>query len=113
MQANHETARPIRAKAVQWSFLNGISGVYFVGDAGLVKIGWSNDIGARLRNMETGRATSLEFFGVIEDAGREIEAEFHSTYAAYRVRGEWFRLEGRLLEVLWPTISGEDWELQD
>jgi hypothetical protein len=63
--------------------------------------------------METGRATSLEFFGAIEGAGREMEAEFHSTYAAYRVRGEWFRLEGRLLEVLEPAITGEDWGLDE
>jgi hypothetical protein len=32
-------------KLQEWSFLNGVKGVYFVGDAGLVKIGWSNDIG--------------------------------------------------------------------
>lgn len=106
------TAQKRRAESVKdWSFLDGVRGVYFVGDGGFggyVKIGWSKDIGARLRNLETGRPIGLDYYAVIEDVDREVEAELHKAYAHQRVRGEWFRLEGRLLEVLEPAINGED-----
>ena len=36
----------------RWRELNGVKGVYFVRDGLLVKIGWSGDVGKRLRSLE-------------------------------------------------------------
>lgn len=69
------------------------SKVYLIRDAttGLVKIGSSQDPGARLRSLQTGSGTELELIGWLDGTERR-ERELHAEYADARVRGEWFAL---------------------
>lgn len=77
------------------------SWVYFAraGEDGPVKIGHAKDVRSRLSSMQTGCPIPLTLLGVLP-GGREREAEFHARFAALRVRGEWFRAEGALAELL-------------
>lgn len=75
--------------------------VYFAraGEDGLVKIGHAKDVRSRLSSMQTGCPIPLTLLGVLP-GGREREAELHARFADLRVRGEWFRAEGALAELL-------------
>lgn len=77
-----------------------VAAVYFAaarrgaGDV-LVKIGFARDVVARLRRLQTGSAGPLVLVAWRE-GGAAVEREEHERWAAYRERGEWFRLEGEL-----------------
>lgn len=104
VQNESEIARPIRAKPVQrWKFLNGLTGVYVVGTGNLAKIGWSANVGNRLRQLEGGTPYRLHLYGLGRthaDAAKGIEIGLHRRFKELRVKGEWFRLEGQLKDFL-------------
>ncbi len=78
----------------------GRSVVYIVGAAlGPVKIGWSTDVYARVRDLQTAQHRTL-FVHAILDGGRFDEMELHRRFARDRVRGEWFRLSSDLHQYL-------------
>ncbi len=72
--------------------------IYFIqhGEDDLVKVGFSRQHPAkRLAQLQTGCPTVLHLSGWLP-GGPETEKQFHARFAAERVRGEWFRLSGRV-----------------
>ena len=67
---------------------------------GLVKIGKAADFERRFEILSQQTPYDLEIVDVIQsEAASKIEGELHKRYAEYRVRGEWFSLDGKLDEV--------------
>lgn len=79
-----------------------VSGVYFIqGDGGgLIKIGVSSDVEARLRQHQAGCPVILRRIGLIVDANALEEARLHERFAHLREHGEWFRPEPDLLAFI-------------
>jgi hypothetical protein len=78
--------------------------IYFAtaGDDGLVKIGFTKDVGVRMRSLRTGNAGNI----VAEEAFLsyfEAEKMVHKRFEKDRVRGEWFKLTDEI-EELWDDI---------
>lgn len=65
-------------------------------DTGLYKIGRSEDVSKRFRNLETISGCNLELLHVFD---KDIESELHQMYAKYRIIGEWFMIPLDLLPV--------------
>lgn len=91
--------------------------VYFIRDAlsGLVKIGTAGNPWARFGKIQSDCPGELTLLAVI-DGGAGEEAALHARFAAYRVRGEWFRqgasLRGYLAQLpvpLRPTYHRSRW----
>jgi hypothetical protein len=70
-------------------------GIYILGYDQFVKIGWSNNIRARFKQIQRGVPNDLTLYGCVIGA-RADETSLHHRFAEYRVRGEWFRKEGKL-----------------
>lgn len=73
------------------------SSVYFIRAkaSGLIKIGYSGNVEARLSQLQTGSAETLELAAVLEGPP-ELERALHRAYAEERLHGEWFRPSTRL-----------------
>lgn len=72
--------------------------VYFAAarrGAVVVKIGFSGDVDGRLRRLESCQPTPIVLLAW-RPGGAAEEREEHQRWAAYRERGEWFRLAGDL-----------------
>lgn len=78
--------------------------VYFVlcRDKDAVKIGFTNNLQARLRHMQTGNPSELELLAAIPGSMVQEKA-LHRKLAIYRLKGEWFRHEGAVLE--WTEVA--------
>lgn len=65
--------------------------VYVIGTAGstIVKIGRTNDLDRRLRQLQPGNPAKLEVLWTVE-GGSLIEGELHRWFKDCRVIGEWF-----------------------
>jgi len=62
-----------------------------------VKIGKSRDPVSRINNLQTSSPTELRTLFILEG---DREREMHTLFAEYRIRGEWFRVEGRLKQFI-------------
>lgn len=71
--------------------------IYFIRDtaSGFVKIGYSENPWLRMCKMQSDCPGELSLVGVL-DGDQARESEIHRDCAAQRVRGEWFRDEGRV-----------------
>lgn len=76
--------------------------VYFFqrGEDGPIKIGASNDLARRFREIQTGCAEPLRVLGVVVLGGRQMEQRLHTMFAVDRLHGEWFRPTQFLYEVI-------------
>jgi predicted DNA-binding transcriptional regulator AlpA len=74
-------------------------GIYFAGFGNYVKIGRSENVEARIKELQTGSPEKIEVYFVLQE-DRISEADFHRTFAQYRTNGEWFRREGALAEFI-------------
>lgn len=77
------------------------SQVYFVRVKGTekVKIGYSVSINKRMSGLATGHPDELELIATVS-GGNDAESRLHRRFAQYRIRGEWYRLEGKLAEYV-------------
>lgn len=86
-------------------------GVYVVGYGPYVKIGISLNVAERISSLQTGAPEKITLYAVL-DGWAADEVALHRRFAAYRLNGEWFRLEGEVaswVESLSPnTPSGSD-----
>ena len=73
--------------------------VYFIRCENFVKIGKANDPDARLADLQVGNPIDLELLFSIPGSFR-TERKFHQRFAASRHIGEWFRIEGKLMEYI-------------
>ena len=60
------------------------------------KIGWSNNPHRRLKTLQCGSAFPLELLFSI-DGEKETEKYLHKLFAEYRLLGEWFYMENKIL----------------
>lgn len=81
--------------------------VYFIKSPSLnaVKVGFTaGDPRARLKKLQVGSADDLELIGWA-DGTMADEKKWHLRYNSYRVRGEWFRLEGEFEDFIRAFIE--------
>lgn len=76
--------------------------VYLIrAENGLVKIGKTYDVAARLQALDIGSPVSLELVYVIEtQRADEVEQRLHGIYEAKRVKGEWFALSDEDIQAI-------------
>lgn len=80
-----------------------IGTLYFIqeGDAGAVKIGWTNKpIAKRLSSLQTGNSTQLHLRGLIDGLDKSAERRWHVRFRGDWLRGEWFKPSPRLLAAI-------------
>lgn len=74
--------------------------VYLLKDGArqLLKIGWTGDLETRMAEFQVANpeAEVIAWF----PGSRRIERELHERFAAQRAVGEWFRIEGPLVQFL-------------
>ncbi|MEP2742474.1 MAG: GIY-YIG nuclease family protein [Bauldia litoralis] len=71
-----------------------------------VKIGMTRNVGMRLATLQA--ASPFELVLLASEPGYvQREAELHAMFADLRVRGEWFRHEGRLASYITSLSSAE------
>lgn len=92
----HATACP---EFVEWRDLK--SFVYFiqVGEHGAIKIGKSDRPDARRNALQTGHHEELRLLGWAR-GGEPLEQALHADFEEYRIRGEWFRPDARLVATI-------------
>ena len=85
--------------------------IYFLHnpEARAVKIGYSADIEARVRSLQTACPGRLVLLGTVEgDLSRE--AAYHGQFAHRRMSGEWFAFNADELWEIQEIIQGFDYE---
>ncbi len=91
-------------------------GVYFVQGkiTKLIKIGYADDVSARLVCMQTGSPDVLELLHVIEATGllhaRMIEEKLHAKFEADRGHGEWHKPSRNLLKFIKNARTSENYK---
>jgi hypothetical protein len=84
--------------------------VYFAqqaGDtAGPVKIGFSSDMKARIKNLSVASVGGITILATIS-GGKETEAYLHEKFEASRVSGEWFSMTDELVDLIERAKAGK------
>ena len=80
--------------------------------AGLIKIGCSDNIRARLTNLAVSSPVPLTLLGIVS-GGRAREFELHKKFEALRVRGEWFSDENGEIAALVSALCPREWVESD
>lgn len=75
--------------------------VYFLrkGDTDHVKIGFSCRLNMRISGLRSSNSDKLHLLATVS-GGREAEGRLHKRFARHRIKGEWYRLEGKLAEYV-------------
>lgn len=75
------------------------SRVYFIGaDEGPIKIGHARNIWSRLQCLQAAAPPPIELKVLATRPGaRPLEQQYHSRFASYRLRGEWFERAPEIL----------------
>lgn len=73
--------------------------VYFLRMGDTVKIGFSAKVGSRLKSIQTACPEPAEVMKIIPGSD-QTERYFHAHFQDYRLKGEWFALEGALAAFL-------------
>jgi T5orf172 domain len=73
--------------------------VYFIRVGDYIKIGWSTRPMNRLRQFQTSHPDELDIMGTIKGQ-RSLEGKIHKRFSKTRVRGEWFEVDGPLLDYI-------------
>lgn len=69
-----------------------------------VKVGYSSkDPLGRMRALQTGNADELTLLGTMRGTMAD-ERFWHSRFASYCIRGEWFRFDGLLKEFIETSL---------
>lgn len=80
-----------------------MSFIYFVSHQnaqGFIKIGRTTDLTRRMSRIATYAPSGLKLHAVMPELGLFTEQTLHEYFKYQCVRGEWFKLEGKLLELL-------------
>lgn len=84
--------------------------VYFAqnrNDDTSVKIGFTTDINARVKNLSVGVPGGVMVLASILGAGKETEEYLHGMFAEDRISGEWFRYSERLRDFVRDARNGD------
>ena len=69
-----------------------MTNIYFIENAnGEIKIGRSEDVISRLRQLQTGNSSNLKLRFTINEVKETFEAHIHEIVQAYHIQGEWFK----------------------
>lgn len=76
--------------------------IYFIGNLKeeICKIGTSVEPEKRLNEIQTGCPYKLSILKTVKGGGIENERIYHNRFEMYYMRGEWFRITGKLKEFL-------------
>jgi hypothetical protein len=80
--------------------------VYFIRAGDAIKIGYTTNLAARKRALETASAVSLELLGAIS-GDRSEEARLHREWQHLHIRGEWFHADEELLRCIREQVNGD------
>jgi hypothetical protein len=80
--------------------------VYFIRAGDAIKIGYTTNLAARKRALETASAASLELLGAVP-GDRGEEARLHREWWHLHIRGEWFQADGELLRYIREQVNGD------
>ena len=80
--------------------------VYFIKVADTVKIGFSGNPDDRIEVLKTMNSGAPRLLYKVRGSV-ELERKFHIRFSEYRVRGEWFRLDGYLKEWLASKVASK------
>ena len=85
--------------------------VYFISDGSNVKIGATkNKLKKRFDSLQVGNARKLSLLAVhFTDQPFITEADYHRRYSAFRMQGEWFRINKYLITWI-RTLRGLPWD---
>jgi uncharacterized protein YozE (UPF0346 family) len=85
---------------------NPTGSVYFVqrGEAGPIKIGFSTDVDARIKELQTGSDERLILLGRVF-AGRRVEHAIQQQFKHLWIQGEWYKNDPELLGFI-RVING-------
>jgi len=89
--------------------------VYFIqAEAlGLVKIGCGDDARKRLATLQVGSPDVLRLVGVFHaDDAPAFEAHLHRTFGHLRVRGEWFRPDEQMTDLMAVLCAPDERHIQ-
>lgn len=80
--------------------------LYLIEAGGLYKIGISNNINNRIRELQTGCAHDVNCIAyyLTEKPAIQVERALHKLFDKYRLRGEWFDFEGRFTQEAFDTL---------
>lgn len=84
--------------------------IYFIqqGDDGPIKIGRTENLPQRMRELQVGNPELLRLLGVIPE-----EAELQALFGNLRVRGEWFKPESQILDFIQAyTMTPDKFDLE-
>lgn len=83
--------------------------VYVLGAIGLgvVKVGWSGDVWARLRFLSTTLPCESVVLAVRDASSQELESETHRALLPWHHKGEWFKLTRGSRDVLRSMLAIE------
>lgn len=82
--------------------------VYIIGNRQkrVFKIGMSNNVTNRLKELKTGSPYLLEVILFIQcESPRVVEKELHTLFTIYRLNGEWFGLTNSVLREAIKTLK--------
>ena len=72
--------------------------VYIIKNEDNYKIGKANDVNKRLKALQTGSPSKHELIAVVSTSNAiELEHNIHAYLSAYRISGEWFKLDNKTL----------------
>jgi hypothetical protein len=80
--------------------------VYFLRAGDAIKIGYTTNLAARKRALETASAVPLELLASIP-GDRSEEARLHREWWHLHIRGEWFHVDEELLRYIREQINGD------
>ncbi len=84
--------------------------VYFVSQGNKVKIGFTNNIKQRMKNIKTSSPLSLKLLGTI-DGDRNVEKELHLKFHQYKdnLFGEWFQWSDEIRDYINQNNQMDVW----
>lgn len=74
------------------TFTWGPSRVYFLRAGDSIKIGVSQNLRQRIREIRTANSSDVHMIGALV-GGRHLESILHHRFRKHRIRGEWFKLD--------------------
>lgn len=95
--------------------------VYLLDDGDAFKIGHTRShVAARISGLQTGNPRVIRAVATIGPANESVESELHTRLGQWALRGEWFKRDGILAEVVrvgsWEqflreTLDGANWDI--
>ena len=87
--------------------------LYFIGceNINMVKIGIAYFVANRLKDIQNMCPIPIGIIGIIENGGKGLERELHKKFNHLRSHGEWFILDGELIDYIRRNCSNTKWLL--